>query len=400
MTTQTGERPRGAQAPRAAHRPPPWRDIRVLRAVLQVLFLLAVAAIIWYLVTSLLTNMRASGIRTNFGFLQQPAGFAISGTDFNSTEPIWKALLVGVGNTLSVAVAGIALATVLGVMVGIARLSTNWLVRKVAAAFVEALRNVPLLVFLFFLYIAVLQRLPRISDSFEPPGLVLSNRGIWVPWLEGVEGAGRLYLVMLGALALALAVAAWRTVRFNRTGQPHHRVLWALGVFAVISLAAWAALGQPLQLTLPLRDGRVVEGGYQMNIEQGALLVGLTLYMAAFIAEIVRGSILAVHKGQSEAANALGLSSFQRLRYVILPQALRVALPPTGNEYLNLTKNTALGLAIAFPELLRVTRIAIGNGMPAPQLIGIMLFAYLAISLVLSLFTNLANLAVERKGRR
>jgi general L-amino acid transport system permease protein len=388
--------------PRLEHeRPPPWRDIRVLRVFFQVAFLVAVAVLLWYLGRNLVANMGAAGIRTDFGFLRQAAGFAISGApEFSSRDSIWQALVVGFGNTLRVAVAGIVLATLLGLVIGIARLSTNWLVRKCAAAFVEALRNVPLLVFLFFLYIAVLQRLPPIHSAVEPPGFVLSNRGVWVPWLEREAGAEALLVVMLLALAVAVAVAAWRTVRFNATGEPHHRALWALGVFLGISLVAWALMGRPLVPSVPLRTERLVEGGYRMTVEQGALVVGLVLYMAAFIAEIVRGSILAVPKGQSEAANALGLSSIQRLRYVILPQALRVAIPPTGNEYLNTAKNSALGVLIAFPETLRVARIAIGNGYPAPQLLGIMLVFFLLISLSLALLTNTANWLVQRKGRR
>jgi general L-amino acid transport system permease protein len=381
-------------------RPPPWRDIRVIRVVLQIAFLIAVVLVAWSLANNLVTNLRGRGIRTDFGFLSQPAGFAISGTDFSSRDPVWRAIAVGVGNTIRVAAAGIVLATVLGVVIGVARLSTNWLVRKCAAAFVEALRNVPLLVFLFFLYIAVLQRLPRMQDAIEPPGFVLSNRGVWVPWLDRQEGAGGLLVGMAAAALVGVVVAVWRTRLFNRTGRPHRRVLWGGGTFAVVSLVGWAGMGRPLAPTVPVRTERIVEGGYQMSIEMGALLVGLVLYMAAFIAEIVRGSIQAVPKGQTEAANALGLSGFQRLRYVILPQAMRVAIPPTGNEFLNLTKNSALGLAIAFPEALRVTRIAIGNGMPAPQLIGIVLGIYLTLSLILSVLTNLANWAVTRKGRR
>jgi general L-amino acid transport system permease protein len=393
---------REAAPPRIEHhRPPPWRDVRVLRVFFQVVFLVAVAATLWYLARNLTANMRAAGIRTDFAFLDQSAGFAISGAqEFSSRDSIWEALVVGFRNTLRVSAAAIVLATVLGVVIGVARLSANWLVRKSAAGFVEGLRNVPLLVFLFFLYIAVLQQLPPIHSAVEPPGLVLSNRGVWVPWLARQEGAESMVAVVLVALALGLAVAVWRTVRFNATGTPHHRALWAFGVVIAITVTAWVVMGRPLVPTLPVRTERVVDGGYRMTVEQGALIIGLVLYMAAFIAEIVRGSILAVPKGQTEAANALGLSGLQRLRYVILPQALRVAIPPTGNEYLNTAKNSSLGVLIAFPETLRVARIAIGNGYPAPQLLGIMLVFFLSISLVLALLTNTANWLVQRRGRR
>jgi general L-amino acid transport system permease protein len=380
-------------------RPPPWRDLRVLRVVAQVVFLALVAGAIWFLVTNLVTNMRERRIRTDFGFLDQPAGFALSGTDFSARDSVMDAVLVGLQNTIVVAVWGIVLATVLGVVVGVARLSTNWLVRKLAAGFVEALRNVPLIVFLFFLYLAVLQRLPTIDDAIEGAGLfVLSNRGLYTPWVEIADGSGGFLTACAVGLVLGIAVGWWRTRRFDATGEPHRRVLWATGTFVLVAGAAWLVTGRPVSSSLPDLEGRIVQGGYALSIEHGALLFGLVLYMAAFIAEVVRGSILAVPRGQSEAANALGLSSMQRLRFVVLPQALRIAIPPTGNEYINLTKNTALGLAIAFPELLRVTRISISQGQPAPQLIVIMMVLYLALSLTLAVAVNFYNRRLVLRG--
>jgi general L-amino acid transport system permease protein len=372
--------------------------VRVLRVAAQVAFLIGVTALVWFLATSLVRNMRTQGMRTDFAFLDRPAGFTLTGTDFSSRDTIWDALLVGLQNTLIVSIWGIVLATALGVLVGIARLSTNWLVRKSAAAFVEALRNVPLIVFLLFLYIAVLQQLPRISDAIDAGGFVLSNRGLFAPWIAVAEGSGVFLAICAGAAIAAVAVGVWRTRRFDATGEPHHRVLWAGGVFIAIAAAAWAALDRPVSISIPTLEGRNVSGGYELSVEHGALLLGLALYMAAFIAEIVRGSILAVPKGQTEAANALGLSGFQRYRQVVLPQAMRIAIPPTGNEYISLAKNSALGIAIAFPELLRVSRIAISQGNPAPQLIGIMMLIYLVISLVLSLIMNLVNRRLALRG--
>ncbi|WP_129664788.1 amino acid ABC transporter permease [Phytoactinopolyspora endophytica] len=379
-------------------RPPPWRDERVLRVAVQVAFLAGVGALLWLLGGNLVRNMRAQGMRTDFGFLDQPAGFALTGTDFSSRDSIGDALLVGLQNTIVVSIWGIILATVLGVLVGIARLSTNWLVRKCAAGYVEALRNVPLIVFLLFLYLAVLQRLPRINDAFDAGGFVFSNRGLYAPWVAVAENSGIFLAICAGALALAAIVGAWRTRRFDATGEPHHRVLWGGAAFLIVAGVAWAVLDRPVSITLPSLEGRNVSGGYELSVEHGALLLGLLLYMAAFIAEIVRGSILAVPKGQSEASHALGLGGFQRYRYVVLPQALRIAIPPTGNEFINLAKNSALGIAIAFPELLRVTRIAIGQGQPAPQLVGIMMLLYLAISLLLSVVVNLLNRRLTRRG--
>jgi general L-amino acid transport system permease protein len=397
---------RAAARPPAHQRPPFWRDVRVLRVVIQAAFVVAVVALLWWLYRNLVTNLERAGIRTDFGFLDQPSGFTLLGAerglvDFSSRDPIWKAIVVGTYNTLRVSILGIVLATILGVIIGVARLSTNWLVRKIAGAFVEALRNVPLLVLIVFMYLAVLQALPRISDAIEVPNLlVLSNRGLYVPWVVVAEGSGLFLAVCALGLGLAAAVGWWRTRRFDATGQPHHRMLWGVGVFVAMAATAWLLLDRPVSLTLPVLDERLVEGGYEMTLEYGALLFALVIYTAAFIAEIVRGSILAVPKGQTEAANALGLRAFQRLRYVILPQALRVAIPPTGNEYINLAKNSALGLAIAFPELLRVTRIAIGQGNPAPQLVAVMMVTYLALSLILSVGVNLVNRRLALRGAR
>lgn len=398
MTPEDTKRQSGRGPAQA--RPPAWRDIRVLRIAIQVAFLIAVGALLWYLANNLVTNMRAQGMRTDFGFLQSPAGFTLgAGVEFSSRDSIVQAMLTGLTYTIYVSVWGIVLASILGLVVGVARLSTNWLVRRSAAVYVEALRNIPPIVFLFFMYFAVLTQLPRISDAIEPLGLfVLSNRGLYLPWYDVVGDPTGLLVGMAAAVALAIGLGWWRTRRFEETGAPHHRVLWGLGLLAVVTLVAWLATGRPVNLSMPVRDQRIVDGGLELSVEYGALLVGLVLYMSAFLAEVVRGSILSVSRGQTEAADALGLSPLQRLRHVILPQALRVAIPPTGNEYINLAKNSALGIAIAFPELLRVTRIAIGQGNPAPQLVGLMMGFYLLLSLVLSLLVNLYNRRLQQRG--
>lgn len=382
----------------AQRRPPLWRDVRVLRVVIQIAFVIAVAALVWYLAVNLIGNMRAQGMRTDVGFLDRPAGFTLGGgVEFSSRDTILQALLTGLRNTAVVSAWGIALASVIGLGVGVARLSTNWLVRKSAAVYVEALRNIPPIVFLLFMYRAVLQQLPTISDPVEPLGLfVLSNRGVHVPWIEAIGEVDGLLVAVATAAVLAAAVGWWRTRRFEATGAPHHRILWGGAVLVVVTLVAWLATGRPVVPSVPVLDGRLVDGGLELSVEYGALLSGLVLYMSAFLAEVIRGSILSVHRGQTEAADALGLSGFQRLRYVILPQALRVAVPPTGNEYINLAKNSALGIAVAYPELLRVTRISISQGNPAPQLIAIMMAFYLALSLLLSLGVNLYNRRLRR----
>ncbi|MGI8872795.1 MAG: amino acid ABC transporter permease [Egibacteraceae bacterium] len=385
---------------RDQRRPPPWRDVRVLRIVLQVAFLIAVGLLLWYLLGTLRTNLRNSGLPTGFDYLDQPHGTDIRDSDFNPAQPVLDALIVGFLNTIRVAVVGIALATLVGLVVGVARLSTNWLVRKAAAAYVETLRNIPVLVILLFLYTAVVLRFPPISGAFEALGAVIfSNRGLVVPWAEGGPNVGA-YLAVLGfALVAAVAIGVWRTRRFDATGQPHHRFLYGVVVLLVFGVLGYLALGRPFAISLPTLDGRVSRGGISLGPEYAALLIALVIYTASHIAEIVRGSILAVPKGQTEAANAIALTGLQRLRYVVLPQAMRVMVPPLGNQYLNLTKNSSLAVFVGYFELTRLTGQVIANGNPAPQSISLLMLAYLALSLSIAAVTNLVNRSLRLETR-
>ena len=373
-------------------RPPWWRDVKVLRVVAQGLFLLLVVILVQWFSFNLRTNMRRLGIRRDFAFLDQPAGYRILGSDFVASDPIRRALLVGLTNTVRVALIGMALALVIGVVIGVARLSKNWVVRRSASLYVELLRNVPPLVLVIYFYLAALAALPRIEDAtFIGDAIILSNRGIWLPWFVASPGAGTYGITLLAGLVLAVLVARWRTRVFETTGRPHRRALAALLTFVGTALAGWVLLQPPIETSLPVFGDRIVTGGLWLYPEYLSLLLSLVLYASSFIAEIVRGSIQAVHKGQSEAADALGLSPWMRLRYVVLPQALRIAAPATGNEFLNLTKNVSLGIAVGFAEILRVATQATGNGQPAPQLLLMVLLGYLFLSLVISLFVNLAN---------
>lgn len=384
----------------ASSRPPLWRDVRVVRFVLQAVFLLLVGALLWSLATNMLGNMRAAGLSTTFDFLDQPARVDIRDSDFRPAQPVRDALLVGFTNTIRVAALGIALASVLGIFVGVMRLSPNWLVRRVAALYVEAFRNVPVLLVIIFFYTAIFLRLPAITEAAEYLGaFVFSNRGMVVPYGEAT-GDVRAFLIVLGvALAAAVAVAVWRTRRSDAGGAPHHRVLWGLGTLLLIAGVGYALLGGPVALSLPTRDGRVVTGGISLGPEYAALLLALVIYTASHIAEIVRGSILAVPKGQSEAANSLGLSGFQRMRHVVLPQAFRIMIPPLSNQYLNLTKNSSLAVAIGYFELTRLSGQTIANGNPAPQVIAVLAFAYLVLSLLIAGVSNFVNRRLSLEAR-
>ena len=380
-------------------RTPLWRNVRVLRVAFQAAFLLGVLFFLFLLYENLTTNLRVQGIRTDFGYLDQPAGFAIADADFRPSQSIWDAIQVGAMNTIKVSLLGILLATLLGVVVGVARLSTNWLVRRSAAIYVETLRNIPVLVIILFWWLAVLLQLPAIRQAVDLNVIVISNRGLVGPGLAQTGSLTGFLLVALVGLAVAVGVAVWRTRVFDRTGQPHHRVLWGGGVLAVALVAGFFVFGRPLTVSLPERGELATTGGFRLSPEYAALLLGLTLYTASHIAEIVRGSILAVPRGQTEAANAVGLSGFRRLRFVVLPQAFRISVPPIANQYLNLVKNSSLGVAIAFPEVTRITRIAIGQQAPAPQSVLVLMGVYLFFSLVIALVMNLINRRLTLKGR-
>jgi general L-amino acid transport system permease protein len=386
-------------APAVARRPPPWRNVKVLRFVGQAVFLLLVVLFILHIRHNLVVNLDRQGIGTDFGYLDQPAGFAIADSDFRPSQSMQDAIWVGVTNTAKVSLLGIALATVLGVIVGIARLSTNWLVRRAAALYVESFRNIPVLVIILFWYLGVLLQLPAIGGAVDLDVVVVSNRGLVGPGLDQTGNLGGFLLVAAVGLAVALGVGVWRTRRFDATGEPHHRVLWALGVLVVALAAGYLAFGRPLAVSFPEPGELGTTGGFRLTPEYAALLVALVLYTASHIAEIVRGAILAVPRGQTEAANAVALSGFQRMRFVLLPQAFRISVPPTANQYLNLVKNSSLGVAIAYPEVTRITDIAIGQQAPAPQAIAVLMGIYLAFSLMIALVTNVINRRLAIKAR-
>jgi general L-amino acid transport system permease protein len=253
---------------------------------------------------------------------------------------------------------------------------------------VETFRNVPLLVTIVFLYSAVALKLPGFEEALRPPGMVLSNRGLWVPWVGTGRGPGPGVVLAVSAAA-AVAFAVLLSGRRRRRGGPEGTGRLAVAVFVVL-LGAGLAASQPA-VSVPQPSGRLVEGGLRLPPELAALLGGLVLYTSSHIAEIVRGSILAVPWGQTEAAEALGLSAFRRLQLVVIPQALRIMVPPLANQYLNLTKNSSLGVVIAYAELTLVTRTAIAGGSPAPQAVLLLMAAYLALSLSIAAVSNLVN---------
>ncbi|HZA77767.1 MAG TPA: ABC transporter permease subunit [Acidimicrobiales bacterium] len=370
-------------------------NLRVLRVVGQLAAIALLIVVAAYLSDNYQANARDRNLRTGWGFLDEPTGFNIAFSDFRSGQPVRDALWVGVKNTAVSAVVGIVLATVLGMLVGVLRLSGSWVARKAATLYVEVLRNVPVLLIILFTA-AGLQTLPRIDEAQTLGSFAaISNRGISV--VSPVAGDTlTLYAVLLGvALAGALAVAAWRTRISDATGAPHHRVLWGGGLILVVAVVGYFALGGPVTLSRPEAGGRSIAGGASLNIPYVALTGALALYHGSHIAEIVRGSIQAVPHGQAEAATAIGLSDFQRLRFVILPQAFRIAVPPTINQYLSLTKNTSLGIAVAYSDVAGLAFRLTGARAPALQMFAIVMAIYLMFSLTTSLLLNVFNRRIQ-----
>ncbi len=396
-------------------RPPVWRDIRVLRIVGQVAAVAAVVLLLRWLIGNLLTNLEAANIETGFGVLDQPTNFTIrDDPGFDSRSPIFPNMLwVGIKNTAVSAAVGIVIATVLGVLIGIGRLSDNFLVARLSQIYVEVLRNIPPLVVITFFGFAIFTfgPFPAFNPSNPPSqlsfpwsdntALILSNDRWGFPSLASDGNTGLFWILVLAALAVAVGVWRWRTKVNIDTGQPHRRVLWSLLTLLGISAVAFVALARPYRMSWPSvsESGRIIEGGFATNAGYMALTLALGLYTASHIAEIIRGSILAVPKGQSEASNALALNGFQRYRFVVLPQAMRIAIPPTINQFLNLTKNTSLGSAVAYPEITQLIRTAIGNGKPAVQLLLVLMIIYLSFSFLISLVMNVVNRRMQLVGR-
>ncbi len=402
-------------SPSTGAKPPPWRDIRVLRVVVQLLAVAGVGALLyWLFIVNLIPGLEETGIDVkDFGFLNQPTNFEIRDAGFDARQPVWKMVVVGIKNTLLSASVGIVMAVVLGILIGIARLSSNWVVSKLAAVYVEAFRNTPALIIIILFGDAIFTNGPfPIFNPNNPPWqyklpgsdtnyLILSKDRWGIPSFIAESNAAVWWIIVgLGAL-VAVGVWIWRTQVNIRTGAPHRRVLFSFGALAAIAVISFVALGGPYSWSWPAvsESGRRIVGGFATNAGYISLTIALGLYTASHIAEIIRGSILAVHKGQSEASNALALSGFQRYRYVILPQAMRIAIPPTINQFLNLVKNTSLGIAVAFPEITSLTKSSIGNGRPAVQSLFVLMAVYLFFSIVISTVLNFVNKNFQLVGR-
>jgi general L-amino acid transport system permease protein len=378
---------------RTAPRPKLWNDPKVRSVLYQLLVLLCVGGAIWYLVVNTLHNLSIRNISTGFDFLSREAGFAIgeSTIDYGPQDTYFRAISVGLLNTLRVAVVGIILATIFGTIIGIARLSSNWLVAKLATFYVETMRNIPLLLQLFFWYAIISEVMPSPRDALHPiPGVFISNRGIKLPALEG----GALNWVLAGlflAIVLIMVLANWAKKQQEKTGQIFPFGRYALAILVLLPLVAFVASGDRLGLDMPFFKSFNFQGGMTITPEFGALLAGLVIYTSAFIAEVVRSGIQSVNQGQWEAAGSLGLRRHLILRLIVLPQALRVIIPPMTSQYLNITKNSSLAVAIGYPDIVSVVNTTLNQTGQAIEGIMMIMAAFLTVSLSISAFMNWYN---------
>lgn len=374
---------------------PFWRDERVLNMIGQLVFVLVLFIFGWIIYQNMRAGLARQGITPSLGFLNGTAGFDIAETAFpydrNSTYR--QAFLIGLLNTLSVSVVGIIFATILGIFLGVARLSTNFIINRLAAFYLELIRNLSLLVFLIFWYLGVFLKLPRVREAIIWPGdVILTNRGMGIPWGLPTATFPVFRLILIVGLILALAVFLYLRAYSKRTGRAPLTLLWSLLTFVLVAVIGWIILPvKPLALDLPFVKGLNLSGGRILSPEFLALTSGLILYTAAFIGEVVRAGIQAVSRGQVEASRALGLNGFQTLRLVVFPQALRVIIPPLTSQYLNLIKNSSLAIAVGYPDLFYVSNTIQNQTGRAVEMITLVMLTYLAFSLITSFLMNLYN---------
>ena len=370
-------------------------DPKTRGILFQVLLVLALIALGVEIVSNAITNLQKQNIASGFDFLGNTAGFDISQSliAYTNTSTYGRAFFVGLLNTLLVAALGIVVATIIGFVIGIARLSSNWLIARLAGVYVEVLRNIPPLLMLFAIYFAVLKTLPLPRESLELPfSSYLNVRGLTVPKPVWQEGVGWVVAAFFIAVVGALVLGWWAARRREATGRTFPAVWTGLGLIVGLPVLAFLAAGWPVTFETPELGRFNITGGVTLLPELVALLGGLSLYTAAFIAEIVRAGVLGVDQGQKEAAAALGLSQGQVMRLVVIPQALRIIIPPLTNQYLNLTKNSSLAVAIGYPDLVHVFAGTVLNQTnQAIEVILITMAVYLVLSLATSLFMNWFN---------
>jgi general L-amino acid transport system permease protein len=378
-----------------------WYNNPKARSIaIQILLIVIVVGLVAWLTNNTTTNLRERGIASGFGFLGQRAGFDMTTFLSTTSESTYGyMLLAGLVDTIVVSFFAIIIASVLGLIVGISRLSTNWLVRAIATIYVELLRNIPPLLVILFWYLAVIAALPAMKEAFQLGDFSLSNRGIFMP--RPIFGNNFQYTLFAFVISLAVAfgVRRWAHLRQMATGKTFPVARAGLGIVVVLTVAAFLLTGDPLSFEIPAKTRFNISGGWTLSPEFSSLTLALGVYTASFIAEIVRSGIMAVSHGQTEAARAIGLKGRLVLRLVVLPQALRVIIPPLASEYLNITKNSSLALAIGFADL-----VAVGNNVLNPtgqsiEVVAVWMVFYLGLSVIISFAMNVFNARIALSER-
>jgi general L-amino acid transport system permease protein len=377
---------------------PLWRDSRVIKIVIQVIILAIVISAIAFLGSNLVNNLERLNLTFGFNFLSRSASFSIAHPPipYYTTDPYIRALLVGLLNSLRVMFFGIIFASILGITVGIGKLSNNWLVRKLAGVYVEVLRNTPLLLQLFFWYFAVFLRLPKIDRPLVIGNLFfLTNRGLDIPWFALSIRTG----LALGCIlaCFLVAIIAWiKRLQAIEQGEASQPWLWLCGISLITIILLF---GFGIDWVVPQLTQNSLQGGLNLSPEFATLLIGLSIYTAAFIAEVVRAGIQSVGKGQWEAAQALGLQPTAMMQLIIFPQALRVIIPPLTSEFLNLAKNSSLAIAIGYSDIYAIGNTIANQTGKSVEVLLVIMIAYLTINLLISLGMNRFNRLVQIKER-
>jgi general L-amino acid transport system permease protein len=379
-----------------------WRSQAFRGLVYQILAIAAVGLAVWYLAHNTLENMRARGIQSGFGFLLGTAGFDIGESliPYDALDPYWTAFVVGILNTLRVAVVGVVMATVLGTLLGVGRFSRNAIVRGLCYGYVELFRNIPVLLQLLMWYLLFTEILPEVSDPLAIGGMFfLSKGGLSFP--VPVWGLGQGLAAIGGAVGIVVAwfYRRWAQRQFELTGQVRSLFLVPVAIVIAAALLGWIAGGAPTAWSVPEPGAFAFEGGASATPEFLGVLLGLVLYTSAFVAEVVRAGIQSVPHGQTEAAASLGLSRARAMRLVILPQALRVIIPPMTSQYLNLTKNSSLAVAIGYPDVVSIANTSLNQTGRAVECIAIIMLVYLTTSLSTAAFMNWYNKRAAIKER-
>jgi general L-amino acid transport system permease protein len=374
-----------------------WRDVRFLQILAQIVFALLLAFLAVYLYSNVTDNLKRQGLTVGYGFMKNPASFDIgeSFIPYQASDSYQRALLVGAVNTLVVSVIGIIFATIVGILAGIARLSSNWLINRLAAAYVGVIRNSPLIIQLMFWYFGIILKLPAVKQAIELPGpIYLSNRGVYLPWGEASETftSWRIYIFLaILSLPAIWIFFRWMSKRLAGLVPFWWNIAYLLVPLLILFSGAWLQPAPPVKWNIPVLSGLNFKGGIRLTPEFSALVVGLVAYTGAFIAEVVRAGIQSVSRGQVEAARSLGLKNNQVLQLIVFPQALRVIIPPLTSQYLNLAKNSSLAIAIGFPDLFSIAGTIFNQTGAAIEIVVILMLSYLSMSLFTSLLMNIYN---------